>query len=141
MRMHHIGVVVAQIEGEGRIAMQQLGLHPLTEVIADSVQRVKVQFWGRETHATTVELIEPYGDGSPVARALEKGGGLNHICYEVDDLEVARAEIIARGAVCVVAPVPAAAFGGRLIAFFFLRTLGLVEYVQAPLNSRRLDQP
>lgn len=49
---------------------------------------------------TRLELLEPLGDGSPVSRFLEKhtGGGLHHICLEVDDVRVARDELTARGA-------------------------------------------
>src|SRR5262245_12303902 len=132
LRMHHVGIVVTQIDGVGRSSAQQMGLRPLTQIYDDPVQKVKVQFWGSPTSGTCIELIEPSGPGSPVEAALAKGGGLNHICYEVDDLEAARADAVARGAVCVCPPVPAVAFGGRPIAFFFYRGLGLVELVQAP---------
>src|SRR5262245_19945529 len=132
MRMHHVGVVVAGIDAVGRAAMQQLGLRPLTPIYDDPMQRVKVQFWGSDAPGACIELIEPVGEASPVHRSLEKGGGLNHVCYEVADLEAARSEIVAKGAVCVAAPVPAVAFAGRSIAFFFVRGFGLVEFVQAP---------
>jgi len=38
---------------------------------------------------TLVELIEPLGDKSPIARFVEKNpkGGVHHVCYEVDDLD------------------------------------------------------
>ena len=49
---------------------------------------------------TRIELLEPLGDGSPVSRFLEKhaGGGMHHICLEVDDIIVARDELVAKGA-------------------------------------------
>jgi len=132
MRFHHVGVVVAEIEVGGRSSMEQLGLRSLTPIYADPLQRVRVQFWGREGDESCVELVEPDGAGSPVARFLSKGGGLHHLCFEVDDLEIARTDAVANGAICVCAPVPAVAFSGRSIAFFFFRNLGLVELVQGP---------
>lgn len=132
MRLHHVGVVVAEIDGIGRRSAEQLGLRPLTRVFADPIQRVRVQFWGSDSSAASVELIEATGDDSPVARAAEKGGGLNHICYEVDDLATAAETAVTNGALCVLPPTPAVAFDGRPIAFFYIRGIGLVEYVQAP---------
>ena len=41
---------------------------------------------------TKIELLHPLGDGSPIQKFLEKnpGGGMHHICYEVDDIYAAR---------------------------------------------------
>lgn len=41
---------------------------------------------------TKTELLEPLGEGSPIAAFLEKNpqGGMHHMCYEVDDIIVAR---------------------------------------------------
>lgn len=40
---------------------------------------------------TKIELLEPLGDTSPIARFLEKNtaGGIHHICYEVEDIKSA----------------------------------------------------
>ena len=40
-----------------------------------------------------VELMAPLGDGSPIAKFVAKGGGLHHVCYEVDDLHAAIATL------------------------------------------------
>ena len=47
-----------------------------------------------------VELLEPLGDGSPIAKFLEKNpdGGMHHICFEVDDILAVRDQLIASGA-------------------------------------------
>ncbi|MEL7229347.1 MAG: methylmalonyl-CoA epimerase [Pseudomonadota bacterium] len=49
---------------------------------------------------TKVELLEPLGEGSPIAAYLEKNpaGGMHHICYEVDDIIAARDRLSADGA-------------------------------------------
>ncbi len=48
---------------------------------------------------TKVELLEPLGDASPIAGFLEKnpGGGIHHVCYEVDDILAARDRLVASG--------------------------------------------
>jgi methylmalonyl-CoA/ethylmalonyl-CoA epimerase len=49
---------------------------------------------------TKIELLAPLGDGSPIARFLERNadGGIHHICYEVDDILAARDKLKADGA-------------------------------------------
>ncbi len=49
---------------------------------------------------TKLELLHPLGDGSPIAGFLAKNpaGGIHHLCYEVDDIIVARDRLVAEGA-------------------------------------------
>ena len=49
---------------------------------------------------TKIELLHPLGEGSPIAGFLEKNpsGGIHHICYEVDDINAAAADLTAKGA-------------------------------------------
>lgn len=49
---------------------------------------------------TKIELLEPLGEGSPIAAFLEKNpsGGMHHICYEVDDILAARDQLKQAGA-------------------------------------------
>ena len=49
---------------------------------------------------TKIELLEPLGDGSPIAAFLEKSpaGGMHHLCYEVDDILAARDKLKSEGA-------------------------------------------
>jgi methylmalonyl-CoA/ethylmalonyl-CoA epimerase len=49
---------------------------------------------------TKIELLEPLGAQSPIAKFLERNpeGGVHHICYEVEDILVARDRLKAGGA-------------------------------------------
>jgi methylmalonyl-CoA/ethylmalonyl-CoA epimerase len=49
---------------------------------------------------TKIELLEPLGEGSPIAKFLERNpdGGIHHVCYEVDDIKAARDRLQAAGA-------------------------------------------
>ena len=49
---------------------------------------------------TKVELLEAYGDASPIATFMAKNpsGGMHHICYEVADIEAAKAYLTNEGA-------------------------------------------
>ena len=48
---------------------------------------------------TKIELLEPLGEGSPIAKFLERNpdGGMHHLCYEVDDIRAARDALKAAG--------------------------------------------
>ncbi|HEU5210215.1 MAG TPA: methylmalonyl-CoA epimerase [Longimicrobiales bacterium] len=95
-------------------------------------QGVRVVFIGGG--AGTVELLEPLGSESPVARFLaRRGPGLHHIAYRVSDIEAALAEQIAAGVQPIdSAPRPGA--HGRRVAFLHPRSFSgvLVELVEAP---------
>ena len=47
-----------------------------------------------------VELLEPFGEASPIAHFLARNenGGMHHICYEVDDIMSASQSLQAAGA-------------------------------------------
>lgn len=49
---------------------------------------------------TKIELLHPLGEASPIAGFLAKnpGGGIHHLCYEVDDILAARDRLRADGA-------------------------------------------
>lgn len=49
---------------------------------------------------TKIELLYPLGENSPIQGFLDKNpaGGIHHICYEVDDILVARDRLLDQGA-------------------------------------------
>ncbi|MFO0997157.1 MAG: methylmalonyl-CoA epimerase [Alphaproteobacteria bacterium] len=46
-----------------------------------------------------IELLHPLGEGSPIAKFLERNpdGGMHHLCYEVEDIRAARDRLKAEG--------------------------------------------
>lgn len=130
MKLHHIGVVTGSVKKSGVLYEEQLGMHALGPAVHDPLQRVIVQFWALESDSTSIELIEPMGEESPVAGFLAKGGGIAHLCYEVDDLERTLEAVLQKGAILISGPVPATAFQLRRIAFVILRGIGVIEFVE-----------
>jgi len=61
---------------------------------------------------------------------LSRGGGLHHICYEVDSLDSQVRASRAAGCLVVKNPLPAVAFGGRRIAWVYTPEKLLVEYLE-----------
>ena len=49
---------------------------------------------------TKIELLEPLGENSPIAKFLERNpdGGIHHLCYEVENILAARDRLKAHGA-------------------------------------------
>jgi methylmalonyl-CoA/ethylmalonyl-CoA epimerase len=77
-----------------------------------------------------IELVEPAGDRSPVTRFLEQGGGLHHVCYEVDDLAEQLGYMHSVGAMVLRNPRPATAFENRRIAWVTTPDKFLIEYLE-----------
>jgi len=130
-KVDHVGIVVSNIAAVAREYEDVLGAVGLGDVVFDPTQKVDIQFM-RLPDGTKIELIQPVGDDSPVRRALEKGGGLNHLCFEVPDLDEAVDAAIGSHSICVCPPTPAIAFAGRRIAFVFNKQIGLIEFAEAP---------
>src|SRR5579859_7091487 len=86
-RMHHVGFVVTSIAESASPLATALSLAWDGVVIHDPLQFANVTFLASDfADGSTIELIEPAGPRSPVRKFAEAGGGLHHVCYEVDDL-------------------------------------------------------
>ena len=67
-----------------------------------------------------IELLEAYGEGSPIAKFLERNpdGGMHHICFDVEDLEAMRDKMIAEGARVLGDGTPKIGAHGKPVLFF-----------------------
>jgi methylmalonyl-CoA/ethylmalonyl-CoA epimerase len=130
--LHHVGFVIASIEGAAADFARSVGAVWDGSIVQDPVQQVKVSFIEPAAPGGwRIELIEPAGDSSRVARFLVRsGGGLHHLCYEVDDVLGALRHARSCHSVVLRAPQPAAAFGGRRIAWARNRQGLLIEYLE-----------
>jgi methylmalonyl-CoA/ethylmalonyl-CoA epimerase len=129
MIIDHVGVVVGSLAESCAYYERNFGLRPIGGRIVDPLQDVELQFLADDGGAR-LELIRPLSADSPSARALKHGGGLNHICYRVPDLDASVAALIASDAKLVRPPLPAVAFAGRRVAFLYTRQRELVEFVE-----------
>lgn len=84
-RVHHIGIAVKNLKESAALFERVLGLKP--SAIEDvPCQRVSEAIY-RVGEGIEIDLLEPTGPDSAVARFLERRGeGLHHICFEVDDV-------------------------------------------------------
>jgi methylmalonyl-CoA/ethylmalonyl-CoA epimerase len=128
---HHIGFVVTSIQNSVQGFLDSLQVEWDGTIFHDPNQAVRVTFLrGKQAADPVLELVEPVGENSPVIPFLKRGGGLHHLCYEVDNLEDQLVLSRAQGGLIVRPPLPAVAFGGRRIAWVYTRNKLLLEYLE-----------
>lgn len=96
-RLNHIAIAVKDLAAASATYRDVLGAR-VSAPLPQPEHGVTVVFI--ELPNTKVELLEPLGADSPIARFLEKNadGGMHHVCYEVDDILAARDRLKAQGA-------------------------------------------
>lgn len=96
-RLNHVAIAVPDIDAAAALYRGKLGAK-VTEPQALPEHGVTVVFI--DVGNTKIELLEPLGEGSPIAAFLEKNpsGGIHHLCYEVADIIAARDRLKAEGA-------------------------------------------
>jgi methylmalonyl-CoA/ethylmalonyl-CoA epimerase len=134
--IHHIGIAVESIQASAPVYELLSGdrCSPVEEI---GSQGVRVAFVGQ------VELLEPTGPESTVARFLaRRGPGLHHLAYHVSDLPGELARLSGQG-MELIDREPRAGAGGHQVAFLHPRSTGgiLVELVQDHGEGSRLTSP
>lgn len=112
-RLDHIGIAVSSID-------DSLGLYEalgLSEAGRETVAGQGVVTAFLPVGDTRLELLEPTGPDSPIAKFLAKRGpGVHHVCLAVEDLEDALADLAGRG-FRLIHEDPVVGAGGRRVAF------------------------
>jgi methylmalonyl-CoA/ethylmalonyl-CoA epimerase len=96
-RLNHVAIAVRDLVSATALYRDTLGAK-VSEPLPQPAHGVTVVFI--ELPNTKIELLEPLGAASPIAKFLERNpdGGMHHICYEVDDILAARDKLKAAGA-------------------------------------------
>lgn len=137
-KVNHIAIVVRSIEEALQVYEGALGIE-LTEVEEVPEQAVRVAFL--PVGESKLELVEPLttdtstklSTGSGVAKFLEKRGeGMHHICLEVEDIEAALQDLVAKG-VRLIDDQPRQGAHGR-VAFLHPKSAHgvLIELIEKP---------
>lgn len=84
-KVHHVGVVVRDMDQAMRFWRDTLGLHVhKLETIQEQGVRAALLTIGD----SEIELLEPVVPDTGVARYLDtKGEGLHHVCFQVDSID------------------------------------------------------
>ena len=96
-RLNHVAIAVKDLAKATAVYEHTLGA-TVTAPLPQPEHGVTVVFIHLPN--TKIELLEPLGANSPIAKFLEKNadGGIHHVCYEVDDILAARDRLKAGGA-------------------------------------------
>lgn len=130
-KLHHVGYVVGNIDQTVQSFVASVNGSWDGAVYHDPIQKVRVTFIGTPGTSVQIELVEPADEGSPVRAFLANGGGLHHLCYEVDDCEAALRQVREKNGLVVRRPKPAVAFEGRKIAWAITAEKLLIELLEA----------
>jgi len=96
-RLNHVAIAVPDLAAASALYANALGAQ-VSEPVPQPEHGVTVVFVNLPN--SKIELLEPLGADSPIANFLSRnpGGVIHHICYEVDDIRVARDRLKAAGA-------------------------------------------
>lgn len=96
-RLNHVAIAVSDIAKASKVYRDTLGAE-VSAKVAQPDHGVSTVFITLPN--TKIELLEPLGPDSPIAKFLERNpdGGIHHVCYEVPDIRVARDKLKTQGA-------------------------------------------
>jgi methylmalonyl-CoA/ethylmalonyl-CoA epimerase len=131
-RLNHVAIAVPDLAAAAETYRTMLGAS-VKPPQAEPDHGVTVVFI--ELPNTKIELLEPLGEGSPIAAFLAKNpsGGIHHVCYEVDDIIAARDHLKATGARVLGTGEPKIGAHGKPVLFLHPKDFNgtLVELEQA----------
>jgi len=128
-KINHIGIAVKSIEEAAKFWESLPGLKITGTEVVES-QKVKTAFL--PTGDSHIELLEATDEESPIDKFIEKKGeGIHHIALQVDNIEVALAELKEAG-IRLIDETPRDGAGGARIAFLHPKATGgiLLELCQ-----------
>jgi methylmalonyl-CoA/ethylmalonyl-CoA epimerase len=130
-RLNHVAIAVKDLGRSSALYRDTLGAS-VSPPLPQPEHGVTVAFV--ELPNTKIELLEPLGDNSPIAKFLEKNsdGGMHHVCYEVEDIRAARDRLKEKGARVLGDGEPKIGAHGKPVLFLHPKDFGgtLVELEQ-----------
>lgn len=131
-RLNHVAIAVPDLKAAAATYRASLGAE-VSEPMALPEHGVTVVFVTLPN--AKVELMAPLGEASPIAAFLERspGGGVHHLCFEVEDIAAAVAALAATGARVIGGGVPKIGAHGKPVVFLHPKDFQgtLIELEQA----------
>jgi hypothetical protein len=126
---HHFGLALKDFRS-ALLFYKNLG-YMCTDPIIDTLQNVELILCTSKVFPT-VELVKPINERSPITNYLRKNNEIvYHVCYEVCDPEMDIKRLFScNRAICVSKAKPAILFDNRLVSFYYINNIGIVEVLQ-----------
>jgi methylmalonyl-CoA/ethylmalonyl-CoA epimerase len=129
MIFDHIGLFVRDLASGNKRLAALFPIVRITDPIEDPLLKVRIQFAIDES-GIRYELVAPFGEGNPVDGVLASGKNiLNHVAYRVPAFDTAVARLESEGCVPLGPALPAVAFGGARVIFFYTPLKFIVELI------------
>jgi methylmalonyl-CoA/ethylmalonyl-CoA epimerase len=120
MIIDHICFAVRNLEEGIAYWKNVFGYEQKTEIITNSLQKVKVTFLQKHD-SLDIKLIEPLETNESLIKFINRGGGFHHLCFKCADMDSKIEELKDKGLIMLVPPQPGEAFNNRNIAFLFAK--------------------
>jgi methylmalonyl-CoA/ethylmalonyl-CoA epimerase len=101
-----------------KLYVDTYGFNVSKEIIYDKNQHVWLCLL-ESNNNYFIELIQPIDVKSPSFDFLQKGGGLHHICYKVEDISSAIVDLVNKNHLLFKKPISAPLFNNNKVAFLF----------------------
>ncbi|TNE57295.1 MAG: methylmalonyl-CoA epimerase [Alphaproteobacteria bacterium] len=115
-RLNHVAIAVHDLQAAAKTYRNTLGA-TVSDAVPQPDHGVTTIFV--ELPNTKIELLEPLGEDSPIAKFLErnKAGGIHHVCYEVEDIKAAVTHLKKEGATVLGTGEPKIGAHGKPVVF------------------------
>ena len=130
MILHHIGVLVSDIEESTQYYCGAFGYEVVSDIVEDRVHTAAIRFLKLASAKEYLELVSPLGENSKLSNALKKSSPLHHLCYQVRNIYAELEKLRGFGFFVLHEPVNAAAFPDRKIAWCMDAKKNLIELVE-----------
>lgn len=137
MVVDHLGIVVKSIEKGIKYWEEVFGYKQMTEVVLNTRQKVRVVFLQKE-NSLLIKLIEPTDETSSVYRVALKGGGLHHLGFRCENINVEILKLKNLGLRVIANPQPGEAFENNQIAFLLGNQALNIELIDTDKKARKI---
>ena len=134
IKINHVAVAVSDIDQALSFWQEALGLELVKSESVPS-QQAMVAFL--PVGESEIELVKPLSAGSGLSKFIEeKGPGIHHICFEVDDIDSALTSLKGKG-IRLINETPVT-LPGRKMGFIHPKSTGgvLIELYQLLINDK-----
>src|SRR5260370_29896783 len=131
LAFHHFGLAVRKPD-DGVAFLSMLG-YRMENPILDKIQNVHLMM-GWHDSQPAVEVIYEGTDAGPIDKLIQRHpqGIIYHVCYVTTNLQESLDQLETAGlrVLCISSPKPALLFQDRMVSFYNIVGMGLIEILQ-----------
>jgi len=139
MKIDHICFAVKNLQDGIAYWDHVFGYKQMTEIVENSLQKVKVAFLSKE-ESMTIKLIEPSEGNQSLLNFVNRGGGFHHLCFKCSDIDEKIDVLKEKGLITLVQPQPGEAFNNHNIAFLLARYGLNIELIDTDEKAGMLEE-